>query len=125
MSKDKDLEDILGDTKPAKAKPAAKKAAAKEETPAKPAKAKPTKDAAEPKAPRVREPLVYNEGEREDIMARVPKLVKKPINSRDLAEKLGTTTRKLRPCLYSLQKKGVITLETGEARTTGMTVSAA
>ena len=47
------------------------------------------------------------------------------ISLRDLAEKLGTETRKLRLVLYSLAKKEAITLEPGESRVNGMTVSPA
>ena len=118
-------------TAPAKAEkaPAKKSAPAKAEKPSKaaPAKAeKPSKAEAAPAKPkRVVEPLVFAEGERDELMARAPKLCKKPINSRDLAEKLGTTTRKLRRVLYSLQRAGKVTLESGEARTMGMTVTAA
>lgn len=147
MSKKDDIDDLLGDTKPAK-KAAAKKAdaapakeakapaakkTAKEEpkaeakpTPAKKAAAK--EAPAEPKEKAKKEPIRFEEGERQTIADGVTthfKRSKKPINSRDLAEKLGTETRKLRLVLYSLAKKEVIMLEPGESKVTGMTVSPA
>lgn len=149
MSKKDDIDDLLGDAeaKPAK-KAAAKKAdttpakeakapaakkAAKEEpkTEAKPAPAKKAaaKEApAEQKEKAKKEPIRFEEGERQTIADGVTahfKRSKKPINSRELAEKLGTETRKLRLVLYSLAKKEVITLEPGESKVTGMTVSPA
>ena len=147
MSKKDDIDDLLGDTKPAK-KAAAKKAdaapvkeakapaakkAAKEEPKAE-AKPAPAKKAAakeaptEPKEKAKKEPIRFEEGERQTIAYGVTahfKRSKKPINSRELAEKLGTETRKLRLVLYSLAKKEVITLEPGESKVTGMTVSPA
>ena len=149
MSKKDDIDDLLGDAeaKPAK-KAAAKKAdtttakeakapaakkAAKEESKAEakpaPAKKAAAKEApAEPKEKAKKEPIRFEEGERQTIADGVTahfKRSKKPINSRELAEKLGTETRKLRPVLYSLAKKEVITLEPGESKVTGMTVSPA
>lgn len=147
MSKKDDIDDLLGDTKPAK-KAAAKKAdaapakeakapaakkAAKEEPKAEakpvPAKKAAAKEAtAEPKEKAKKEPIRFEEGERQTIADGVTahfKRSKKPINSRELAEKLGTETRKLRLVLYSLAKKEVITLEPGESKVTGMTVSPA
>lgn len=150
MSKKDDIDDLLGDSDakpakkaaakkadatPAKAEaktPAAKKAAKEEpKAEAKPAPAKKaaTKEApAEPKEKAKKEPIRFEEGERQTIADGVTahfKRSKKPINSRDLAEKLGTETRKLRLVLYSLAKKEVIALEPGESKVTGMTVSPA
>lgn len=149
MSKKDDIDDLLGgaEAKPAK-KTAAKKAdaapakeakapaakkAAKEEPKAEakpaPAKKAAAKEApAEPKEKAKKEPIRFEEGERQTIADGVTahfKRSKKPINSRELAEKLGTETRKLRLVLYSLAKKEVITLEPGESKVTGMTVSPA
>jgi hypothetical protein len=142
MSKKDDIDDLLGDTKPAKktaakkeaaapAKaPAAKKAAApKEEAKAeKPAKAAKAEAPAEPKEKVKKEPIRFEEGERQTIADAVTahfKRSKKPINSRELAEKIGTETRKLRVVLYSLVKKEVVNLEPGESKVSGMTVSPA
>lgn len=145
MSKKDDIDDLLGD---AEAKPAKKAAAKKADaTPAKapaakktvkeehkaeakaPAKKAAAKEApAEPKEKTKKEPISFEEGERQTIADGVTahfKRSKKPINSRELAEKLGTETRKLRLVLYSLAKKEVITLEPGESKVTGMTVSPA
>ena len=145
MGKKQDVEDLLDDegTKPAK-KSAAKKAT-KAEPPAPPAKkgAKPAAKA-EPAAPakkgaakkgaakeepeekpkRVREPVVFEEGEQDEIRAAVAKVMKskKPINSKDLAAKIGTQTRKLRRVLYSMARAGEVELESGESRVLGMTV---
>ena len=147
MSKKDDIDDLLGDTKPAK-KTAAKKAdaapakeakapaakkTAKEEPKAeakaeKPAKAVKKEAPAEPKEKAKKEPIRFEEGERQTIVDAVTahfKRSKKPINSRELAEKLGTETRKLRVVLYSLVKKEVVQLEPGESKVTGMTVSPA
>jgi hypothetical protein len=115
MSKKDDIDDLLGDT-PAKTKPAAKKAAA------------PKAEAAEPKEKAKKEPITFEEGERATIAYAVTahfKRSKKPINSKDLAVKLETETRKLRVVLYSLVKKGVVALEPGESKVAGMTVSPA
>lgn len=137
MSKDQDMAELLGTDKPAVKKAAAKKAApakadakpaAKKAAPAKAevaVKAKPAakKAAAEDKPARVKEPVVFEEGEREALIKRVKTLVKKPINSKDLAVKLDIATRKLRRVLYSAQKQGVIALELSESKAAGMTVS--
>jgi ribosomal protein S25 len=124
MTKANDIDDLLGDDAPATKAPA-KKAAAK--APAKaaakaPAKATPAK--AE-KAAKVREPVEFEDGEKEALMKRVPKLLKNPINSKDLAAKMEISTRKLRRVLYSLERTGAITLKLGASRTEGMTVAAA
>lgn len=130
MAKKDDVADLLGEetaAAPAKkapakkvaakeeAKPAAKKAKA-EEAPAKPVKA-------EAKERPAREPITFEEGERDELYKRIKKTVKKPINSRELAEKLEIPTRKLRVVLYSMAKREEITLEPGESKVTGMTVS--
>lgn len=148
MSKKDDIDDLLGDTKPAKKTAAKKEAAAPvkeakapaakkavKEEPKAEAKAPAAKKAAAPKAKAAapkekakKEPISFEEGERQTIADGVTahfKRSKKPINSRELAEKLGTETRKLRLVLYSLAKKEVITLEPGESKVTGMTVSPA
>jgi len=148
MSKKDDIDDLLGEgaeAKPAKkaaakkteepkaeAKAPAAKKAAKEEPKAEakaPAAKKAAKEApAEPKEKAKKEPIRFEEGERQTIADGVVahfKRSKKPINSRDLAEKLGTETRKLRLVLYSLAKKEAITLEPGESKVSGMTVSPA
>lgn len=145
MSKDNDIDDLLGDP-PAKPKKAAakkaapepaKKAAAKKAAPEPAKKAAPepvakkaaAKKAAEPateKPKRERVPIVFEEGEREELAGRVMKLVKKaPQNSRALAERLEIPTRKLRALLYSLQRNEQVTLSLDGPRTGGMTVSAA
>ena len=146
MSKKDDIDDLLGEgteAKPAKktaskkeaapkadAKPA-KKAAVKEEAVAEaktPAKKAAAKEDGEAKTPAKKEPISFEEGERQTISDGVTahfKRSKKPINSRELAEKLGTETRKLRLVLYSLAKKEVITLQPGESKVNGMTVSPA
>jgi hypothetical protein len=137
MSKANDVEDLLGtDTKPAAKKtaakkvaapaaPAAKKAAAKEVAAPAPAKKAAAKPAAEAKAPRVKEPVVFEEGEREALAKRIKQLVKKPWNSKALAEKLEIPTRKLRQVLYSMSRAGTIDLELASSRALGMTVSPA
>lgn len=151
MSKANDVEDLLGETTPAKktktkaapakeAAPAAKKSAKKEATEepakkapakksqvevAKEAKASKAKAAAEPKEKVAKEPVTFAEGERDELIKRIKANCKKPINSRDLAAKLGIDTRKLRPCLYTAQKRGIVDLEPGASPVAGMTVSLA
>jgi len=134
MSKATDVADLLGTSdKPTKAK---KAPAAKAEKPAaapaakKVAAAPAAKKVAAKKAPaektaRVKEPVVFEEGEREELIKQIKKTVKKAINSKELAEKLGIATRKLRRVLYSAQKQGVITLELADSKAAGMTVSPA
>lgn len=149
MSKANDIDDLLGDapaTKaPAKkaaaktkaapvaeAKPA-KKVAAKAEpeakAPAKKAAAKKEEDLLAPaKAKSVKAPISFAEGERQTIADAVTahfKRSKKGINSKDLAAKLETETRKLRVVLYALVAKGVVSLEPGASKVAGMTVSPA
>lgn len=151
MSKANDVEDLLGETTPAKktkakaapakeAAPAAKKSAKKEvaEEPAKKAPAKKAaaaeapaakapkaKAAAEPKEKVAKEPVRFAEGERDELIKKIKANCKKPINSRDLAAKLGVETRKLRPALYTAQKRGIVDLEAGASPVAGMTVSLA
>ena len=147
MTKENDVNDLLGTDTPATAKPskgkkdapkapAAKAVPAKKAAPAakadkatteKPAKA-PKADKAEPKVAKERakkEPVEFAEGEREALIKRIPKLLKNPINSKALAEKLEIPTRKLRAVLYQMDRAGFVTLERGASRTAGMTVSAA
>jgi hypothetical protein len=127
MSKKDDIDDLLGDT-PAKTKPAAKKAKAEPEAPAAKKAAPKAEAAAEPKEKAKKEPITFAEGERQAIADAVTahfKRSKKPINSKDLAAKLETETRKLRVVLYSLVKKEVVQLEPGESKVSGMTVSPA
>ena len=148
MSKANDIDDLLGDAPATKAKkaPAAKKAApVAEAKPAKKAPAAkaepeakvkaPAKKAAkvedvlgEAKAPSKKAPISFAEGERQQIADAVTahfKRSKKGINSKDLAAKLETETRKLRVVLYALVAKGVVSLEPGESKVAGMTVSPA
>lgn len=146
MSKANDVDDLLGEATPktkAKAKaapakeaaPAAKgkakkEAAAEPETKAAPAKkaakeAPAAKAKAEPKEKVAKEPVTFAEGERDELIKRIKANCKKPINSRDLAAKLDIDTRKLRPCLYTAQKRGIVTLTPGASPVAGMTVSLA
>lgn len=134
MTKATDVADLLGTSdKPTKAKPAAKTTPAKKVAAKAPAE-KPKAAPAAKKAPaaktgakalRVKEPVVFEEGEREELIKQIKKTVKKAINSKELAEKLGIATRKLRRVLYSAQKQGVITLELSDSKAAGMTVSPA
>jgi len=133
MSKTDDINDLLGETKPAKKTAPAKKAAA----PAAPAKkaAAPAKKAAEAKTEKA--PVRFAEGERQamyDAITAHFKRSKKAINSKDLAAKLAEqlpkmdiTTRKLRPVLYAMAKKAepMISLELSSSKVQGMTVSPA
>lgn len=133
MGKKDDVADLLGEetaAAPAKkapakeeAKPAAKKTKAEAAAPAKKAPAK--KAVAEAAERPAREPITFEEGEREELYKKIKQKVKKPINSRELAEKLEIPTRKLRVVLYSMAKREEITLEPGESKVQGMTVSPA
>lgn len=152
MSKANDIDALLGGTTATKA--SAKKAVGKTKeapvvepkAPAKKAvkaepeaKAAPAKKAAVKKeddllgeAPvkvkSVKSPISFAEGERQalaDAVAAHFKRSKKGINSKDLAAKLETETRKLRVVLYALVAKGVVTLEPGASKVAGMTVSPA
>lgn len=151
MSKANDIDDLLGDAPATKApakktaaktkaasvaesKPAAKKVAAKAEPEAKaPAKkaAKVDDDIlgeAPVKAKSVKAPISFAEGERQALADAVTAHFmrsKKGINSKDLAAKLETETRKLRVVLYALVAKGVVSLEPGASKVAGMTVSPA
>jgi hypothetical protein len=159
-TKDKEIEDLLGDgdNKPAKAKKTAAKPAdkadkktkaekpAKEDKPAKagkPAKApkegkaeKPAK-AEKPKAKkpadagekpaRTREPITFEEGERDKIAKKVEKQLtkvdkKKGINTKDLSAAVEVPTRKLRAVLYSMERAEQCKLKPGSSRAAGMTV---
>lgn len=119
---------------PAKPAPAKKAVADKAEKPAAKATPAPAKKAAPAKAEKpakadkpakVKEPVEFEDGEKEALMKRVPKLLKNPINSKDLATKLEVSTRKLRRVLYSMERAGTVTLKLGASRTEGMTVAAA
>lgn len=144
MTKASDVDDLLGGgaaAPKAKGKPAAKKAAPAKKATAKKAAAEPdelatpakkpaAKKAApaaakEAKAPRVKEPVVFEEGEKEALAKRVKQSVRKPIQSKDLAAKLEVPTRKLRQVLYSMARAGTIAVELGGSRAAGMTVSPA
>lgn len=147
MSKTENVDDLLGDaatstpaakkapakktaakapSAPAKeAKPAAKgKAPAKDAKPA--AKAPAKKVAKEEPAKRERTPIAFEEGERDKLYKAIArameKVDKKGINTRELAEKLKTETRKLRVCLYTMQGRGEVKLKAGESKVSGMTV---
>lgn len=139
MSKSDDVNDILGEGKPPvktdKAKPAKKGAApAKEAKPAKkakaeekPAKAKKEAVPAKKAEPKAKEPVVFEEGERDKLLAKIEKTAAKldkkvGINSKELAAKFDVETRKLRPVLYSAERAGIIKLKLGASRTEGMTV---
>jgi predicted lipid-binding transport protein (Tim44 family) len=132
MTKETDVDDLLGG-EPAVAKPAAKKAPAKKaakKAPAKKAVAKPAAKKAPAKKAAVKEatvkePVTFAEGEREALIKRIKQVVKKPWNSKDLAEKLEITTRKLRQVLYSANRQGIVDLELGSSRVAGMTVTPA
>lgn len=142
MGKAADIDDLLGgEAKPSKKAPAKKtapvvkvpdapaaKKTAKVEAPAKPAAKKAAEPVAEVKEKAARapkEPVVFEEGEREALAKRVKQVVKKPWNSRELAAKLDVPTRKLRAVLYGMQKREEIALEAGASKVTGMTVSPA
>lgn len=146
MSKAENVDDLLGGDAPA-AKKAAKKTPAKktaekakpakEEKPTKgkkevkpAAKATPAKKAAKKEvepAARTRTPIQFDDGERDKLYASIAKALgkvdkKKGINSRELAEKLGTETRKLRVCLYTMSNRGEVKLKAGESKVSGMMV---
>ncbi len=128
MAKKDDIEDILGGKTPAKKaaadKPAAKKAAADKPAAKKAAADKPADKPAAKKAATKKEPVVFAEGEQDEIIKKAKKIVAKgEINSRDLAAKLDIKTRKLRPCLYMMQRAGEVTLTPGPSRVLGMTVA--
>lgn len=131
MGKAADIDDLLGEDTPAPAKKTKAKAPAEAaETTAtmkaaKKTKVQAAKAAVEEEAPvrTPREPIEFAEGERDDLRKRVKKLVRKPINSRDLAAKLDIPTRKLRVVLYSMQRSEEIALEAGTSKVAGMTVS--
>jgi hypothetical protein len=124
MSKE-NVEDLLGGDTPAKKKPAAKKVATK--APAKKVATKAPAKKAEPVATekRVKEPVTWDEGEKEALMKRIKSMVRKDINSKELATKLDIPTRKLRVALYSMSRAGTIALELGGSKVLGMTVSPA
>jgi len=125
------------------AKAAPKKDAAPAKAPAKKEEAKPTKNTAKAapadkkaapakkaetteKAPRAKkEPVRFEEGEREALSKKIKALVKKPINSKELAAKLEIETRKLRPVLYSMYSAGMIELASLGAPVLGLEVSPA
>lgn len=104
-------------------KPAAK-STKKEEPAAKKTHAK--KAYADEKPARAKkEPVKFAEGEREEMLKKIKQLVKKPINSKDLAAKLGVETRKLRPVLYTAYSQGIVDLASLGAPVLGLEVSPA
>ena len=102
------------------AKPVAKKAPAK----AVKAVAKPvTKKApAKTATSRPSEFIVFAEGERAELAKQIKKIVRKEMNSRVLAERLGIHSRKLRRVLYGMDKAGTIKVVPGPSRKLGMFV---
>ena len=102
-------------------KPAAKKAA-----PAKAVKAtvKPVAKKAPATTPsgRPSEFIVFAEGERAELAKQIKKIVRKEMNSRVLAERLGIHSRKLRRVLYGMDKAGMIKVVPGPSRKLGMYV---
>lgn len=135
MSKANDIDDLLGDTPakvkkaPAKAKPEAKaKAAPAKKAPKKAAEEDLLGEAPAKATPSKKAPISFADGERQALADAVTahfKRSKKGINSKDLAIKLETETRKLRVVLYALVAKGVVSLEPGASKVAGMTVSPA
>lgn len=83
-----------------------------------------------PKAAKVREPISFEEGEREAYEKAIKRIVAKaPIITRELNKKLtwgevtGMPGRKLRDVLYAMQRNGAVTLTPGANRAAGMTVA--
>ena len=113
-----------------KAAPAkAVKAPAKKAAPAKAAKAPVKKTPAKAvKAPakkatvRESEFIVFAEGERQELAKQIKKIVRKEMNSRVLAERLGIHSRKLRRVLYGMHKAGTVKVVPGPSRKLGMYV---
>lgn len=120
-----EVDDLLGGTP---AKKSTKKPAAEAAAPAKKttAKGKAAAEATE-KAPRARrEGPKFEEGERDTIREGVVahfKKSKKAIASKELAEKLGTETRKLRAVIYGMAKKNLVSITLEGSRAAGMTVA--
>jgi hypothetical protein len=86
--------------------------------------------AATAKTVKVREPISFDEGEREAYEKAIKRIVAKaPIITRELNKKLtwgevaGMPGRKLRDVLYTMQRKGAVTLTPGANRAAGMTVA--
>jgi hypothetical protein len=109
------------------AKPVAKKAPAKAvKAPAKAIKAvaKPVakKAPAKTATSRPSEFIVFAEGERAELAKQIKKIVRKEMNSRVLAERLGIHSRKLRRVLYGMDKAGTIKVVPGPSRKLGMFV---
>lgn len=103
-----------------------KVAGKKEEAPAKKPAPKADKAEAKEKPARAkREPVTFAEGEREALAKKIKLIVKKPINSKELAAKLEIETRKLRPVLYTMFGQGLIQLTSLGAPVLGMEVSPA
>jgi hypothetical protein len=114
---------------PAKAAPAkAVKAPAKAVDKAAPAKAVKApakavaKAASKPATTRESEFIVFAEGERAELSKQIKKIVRKEMNSRTLAERLGIHSRKLRRVLYGMDKAGTIKVVPGPSRKLGMYV---
>lgn len=111
---DADAEDLLGgsDKAPAKAEKAAK-------APAKAEKA--------PKEKRVKEKVTFEDGEKDGLIKKVratlAKAKDRKMNSKELAEKVGVATRKLRVVLYAMSRKEEVNLALGGSRVLGMTVT--
>lgn len=129
--KSKTPKEAAPDAAPAAAKKGKKAAAepAPEAAPAKKGK-KAAKEAEAEKTGTRGEVVRFAEGERQALYDGVTghfKKSKKPIASKDLAEKLGVSTKKLRPVLYSLAKREAapIVLSLDGSRVGGMTISPA
>jgi outer membrane biosynthesis protein TonB len=108
--------------KAVKAPAKAVKAVAKKAAPAKAVKAVAKKAPAKVATIRESEFIVFAEGERAELAKQIKKIVRKEMNSRVLAERLGIHSRKLRRVLYGMNKAGTIKVVPGPSRKLGMYV---
>ena len=77
----------------------------------------------EPKT-RVAKLVSFEPGEREKLYSKIKASVRyRPRNARDMASAFGVPTHKLRQVLYSLKRRGDITLSLDGHKCEGMTVT--
>ena len=106
-----------------KAAPAkAVKAVKAVKAPVKKTPAKAVKAPAKKATVRESEFIVFAEGERQELAKQIKKIVRKEMNSRVLAERLGIHSRKLRRVLYGMHKAGTVKVVPGPSRKLGMYV---
>lgn len=87
------------------------------------AKKAPAKKATTGHKPRPPIRVVFDDGERAELLKKLKRMVAKPKNSKELAEKLELDSDKMRSVLFSARRLGMVTLSLDGGRSAGYTVA--